>query len=372
LKRAIRSVLNQNYGDIAVHVFDDASGDETEAVVKELSGEDPRVKYFCQPQNAGMMPNTAAAVASVGSEFFTILNDDDFLAPGFFEQAASALERYPDAGAYVGRLVYWQEDRPERTQVFASLKEGYYTAPRAFLEVIATGRSHTWASMMFRRGVLEVIGGVDASVRYAADLDFYLRVLSRFPAVFSDLLCAIYCIHPGSSSYDDSLSPYIYSCLRILDKLERDPNSNPEIRQRTYELARRNFAYQIFKNGLRATVRGHFDAVRDAYTTLDQRLSARNQARILRWSTESSCIGAGLRIGLRSLRTGFILRERSRRNRYRDFVHGVLVGLDESCSGGAAPTIGPDHHRVKGSGYVGSMLPGGSRTPINPGAPSRR
>src|SRR5579875_1770387 len=53
LKRAIASALNQTYEAVAVEVFDNASGDETAAVVAEAASKDPRVRYSATPAISG-------------------------------------------------------------------------------------------------------------------------------------------------------------------------------------------------------------------------------------------------------------------------------------------------------------------------------
>src|SRR5882762_751049 len=144
LRRAILSVLAQDYRELEVCVFDDASNDDTAAVVSEIASRDPRVKYHYQGRNLGMMPNTASALSSVDSEFFTILNDDDFLAPGFFTAAHESLIAHPEAGAFVGRLIYWNGAHPRKTMGFPGLPEGYYKQPDAFFQVLQGDQHHTW------------------------------------------------------------------------------------------------------------------------------------------------------------------------------------------------------------------------------------
>ena len=79
LARAIRSVLYQSYPHFEVHVYDNASGDETREVVSQFALRDSRVKYHVHPRNIGMMENFAFGISDVETPFFSILSDDDFL-----------------------------------------------------------------------------------------------------------------------------------------------------------------------------------------------------------------------------------------------------------------------------------------------------
>src|SRR6266404_1458576 len=102
LVRAVKSILSQN-SECEAWVFDDASGDDTEIVVRKLG---PRVRYFRHLVNRGMMANTNFAVHSVDAEFFTILNDDDYLLPGFFDAAMQCFTANSAIGAFVGREIF--------------------------------------------------------------------------------------------------------------------------------------------------------------------------------------------------------------------------------------------------------------------------
>src|SRR5260370_6369564 len=65
LARALRSVLNQTYPHVRAAVFDNASGDETAAVVSEISRKDPRVSYHAHPENIGAAANFNFGVSRV-------------------------------------------------------------------------------------------------------------------------------------------------------------------------------------------------------------------------------------------------------------------------------------------------------------------
>jgi len=106
LARAIHSVLAQEYQDFQIHIYDDASGDETEDVVNEFAARDPRVKYHCHPCNIGIMQNFEFAIAHVETPLFNIISDDDFVLRGFFQRAVRALEQDRDAAFFLGGLIY--------------------------------------------------------------------------------------------------------------------------------------------------------------------------------------------------------------------------------------------------------------------------
>lgn len=324
LRRAILSVLKQEDADLQVAVFDDASGDNTPEVVAEIARRDPRVRYVCHPRNLGMMPNTAAAVDAVRTPYFTILNDDDLLAPRFFSTALEAFKRHSTAGAFVGRLIYWDMEDKDRTRtVFNCESERLVPAIDAALDIIAGEQSHTWTSMMFRREVLDEIGGIDPEVGYAADLDFELRVFAHYPAIFNPHRCAIYCLSPHSSSYSDSLIPYVASMRRILRKFVADSKLDADGRRRVVEAMTGQFRRSAIVGAARSLTRDKLESARRAAAFLESELASPHSASAIRFASEATVVGRATRLALRPLQ---YTRRRFRRDPELD---GILSYVDQ-------------------------------------------
>lgn len=105
LRRAIESVLAQSFKDFKICVYDNASGDETEDIVKDYVRRDRRVFYFKNSQNIGPVKNMAQGMDAVDTSFCSILNDDDFLLPDFYESAIDAFKKYPQAGFVCAKTI---------------------------------------------------------------------------------------------------------------------------------------------------------------------------------------------------------------------------------------------------------------------------
>ena len=91
LQRAIRSVLAQTHRDVRVHVYDNASGDATEDVVRAIAASDARVTYHAQPSNIGATRNFQYGMRDVKTPYFSCLSDDDVLFPDFYATALAAM-----------------------------------------------------------------------------------------------------------------------------------------------------------------------------------------------------------------------------------------------------------------------------------------
>lgn len=110
LHRAITSALEQKNASIQVCVYDNCSGDETEAIVRDLSKHDERVFYYCQSKNIGGLANFLYGMSRIETDFFSFLSDDDYLLPGFYQRAVAALDRHPEAMCWAGMTLNVDEE----------------------------------------------------------------------------------------------------------------------------------------------------------------------------------------------------------------------------------------------------------------------
>lgn len=81
LRRAVKSVLNQDYQNIELIVVDDGSSDGTAEYLMELAGKEARVRYFINQKNSGACVSRNRAIFAANGEFITGLDDDDYFFP---------------------------------------------------------------------------------------------------------------------------------------------------------------------------------------------------------------------------------------------------------------------------------------------------
>ena len=82
--RAVNSCLIQSFGDIEIVIVDDASKDQTVAVVKSLC--DPRIVLVCHEMNRNVCPARNTGVAHSRGEWVLFLDSDDEFLPGALEK----------------------------------------------------------------------------------------------------------------------------------------------------------------------------------------------------------------------------------------------------------------------------------------------
>ena len=91
---AIRSILNQTYGNWELLLMEDGSGDSTLDVARSFS--DPRISLFTDNSHKGLVPRLNQAVAMSRGEYFARVDADDVAYPERLERQTKYLERHPE------------------------------------------------------------------------------------------------------------------------------------------------------------------------------------------------------------------------------------------------------------------------------------
>lgn len=325
LKRAISSALAQ--GSAArVSVFDNCSGDETPDVVARLATGEDRIRYHVQPRNLGALANFECGVRSVETPFFSILSDDDYLLPGFYERALAGLEAHPEAMFWVGitlnvdtsgciwdaRLTRWEE-------------EGLYHPPGGALAMTG-GTAPTWTGIVFRREVLDLLGFVDPEALGPSDLDYTIRLGAILPFVFEKVPVAVFTINPEGFSETQPLSSFWPGWLKMLSNVQHLAGLDEEARQRLLDALNRDAKRMLFRRGVNALAAGRSDFADDAADVLEDHYSLRFRPSMLRFLA-ASCRGVpgfqrSLAYGYRTLERSII---RSRSELGDKYAHLLLA-----------------------------------------------
>ena len=95
LADALRSALAQTHADFEHVICDDSPGDEVAAIVRDVAGDDPRVRYVRNPGTLGGRANYLQCFDLARGEHIKFLNDDDLLAPDCLARMSAALDAYP-------------------------------------------------------------------------------------------------------------------------------------------------------------------------------------------------------------------------------------------------------------------------------------
>ena len=90
IEGVVKSVLDQNHGNLELVICDNASTDDTEELCRGFAAQDSRIAYYRNPVNVGLLNNFVSAIQRANGTFFRWVGDDDWLAPNYVSRVLDA------------------------------------------------------------------------------------------------------------------------------------------------------------------------------------------------------------------------------------------------------------------------------------------
>src|SRR5437762_1331063 len=96
LEAAVKSVLEQTYGNWELIVVDDCSTDNTQEIITSIISRfnDPRIRFFNNPVRLGMVANWNRVVELANGQFIKVLGQDDILKSDCLAVQVAAMQQY--------------------------------------------------------------------------------------------------------------------------------------------------------------------------------------------------------------------------------------------------------------------------------------
>jgi hypothetical protein len=165
---AVRSVVDQSYGDFEVLVLSDGAGEDVLGPIRALS--DARVRVLSFPHR-GLARTLVDGAARARGEFIARMDADDLCRPTRFAAQISWLRAHPQCGV-VGTA--YQVVTDDLVPLYT------YHPPRthsAILRTLRLGENPIChGSVVMRRAAYERAGGYRVDLPYAEDFGLWLRM----------------------------------------------------------------------------------------------------------------------------------------------------------------------------------------------------
>lgn len=161
--RAIRSCLSQfaNRRHVEVIVIDDCSSDESDLVIQEFIND---IVYVKNERNLGIGACSLKALALATGEYFMRVDSDDYISSEILASFAPILDYNASISFVYGDLV--------------KVNEVGGVVGRIHLTERSVVMQHG-AGILFRKSVLDSVGGYDASRRNSEDYDLLTRLYAN-------------------------------------------------------------------------------------------------------------------------------------------------------------------------------------------------
>lgn len=179
LRDTWQCLLSQTYRHWEWVVTDDASTDDTAAILRELAAADPRVRFERLEKNIGQAGTVRnRSMAGARGEYFAFLDADDRWEPRKLALQVRYLKTHPEVDVVCTHVSFFGDE--ERAALWSQMDLRANTR-RVTPRQIVTQAMAT-SSILFRRKCYEQVGGMDEDLRLVIgeDTEYGIRLVMNF------------------------------------------------------------------------------------------------------------------------------------------------------------------------------------------------
>jgi GT2 family glycosyltransferase len=193
LRRALDSLLTQDFSNFELLVVDDGSTDTTPDILGEYASRDHRMTVQCQP-NRGTSAALNSGFALARAPLVARLDSDDVAMAHRLERQSRFLRENEAVGMVGGQVVVIDDEDREIAPA------RYPLSDREIRRTFAETSPFVHSAVMLRKAVFDQVGGYRQAFDGAEDLDLWLRIAERSQVANIPEFVAMYRIHENQVS----------------------------------------------------------------------------------------------------------------------------------------------------------------------------
>ena len=182
LEDAVTSVLDDQEGvDVRVLIIDDASPDDSAEMARKIAARDSRVEVIVHATNKrNIATYNEGLLEWADGDYCVLMSADDRLTPGALRRARDLLDAHPSVGFVYGHSLWIMDGAPlpvARARVRGwSVWAGQWWLERRFRDA---ENPITSPEVVVRTSLQRRVGGYDARLPHAADMEMWMRLAAN-------------------------------------------------------------------------------------------------------------------------------------------------------------------------------------------------
>jgi glycosyltransferase involved in cell wall biosynthesis len=232
LPRAVEALLSQSTPPDEIIVIDDASTDESPAVIADLTLKYPVLRPFLETENHGTVAQMNRGLQLARGKYIAFAASDDWTEPHFLRLAVNTLEAYPEAAFFCAetRLATPSGKNLGTRPIARPSDTTRYFGPSDVRKLInALDQFVVTSSAVFTREHLLALGGFDPELKSMADTHTARRLALTYGFCFAPSIVGTLTVNEASFSRSVAQDPR--SALDLMARgraaIEADPAHPP-------------------------------------------------------------------------------------------------------------------------------------------------
>lgn len=196
LMNAIKSVDEQNYGDIEIIVVDDGSTDKTSQVIEDAHSWIRLELRYIKKTNGGCASARNRGLAESRGDVVTFLDSDDRLTPTSVSSMVECLIKKNSDFVYSPAVEVLPDGSEFINYPVAAGQPGSFAIEHFLNTNVRNG------AVMYQQSVFGIVGNIDENLLHNEDSDFLQRVAIKCKGAYSSVPAVKVYRHSGNKSLD--------------------------------------------------------------------------------------------------------------------------------------------------------------------------
>jgi glycosyltransferase involved in cell wall biosynthesis len=209
LPESLGSIAGQTRAPDRVLIIDDASTDDSLAVIARFVADHPGWELIRHDKNRGVVRGQNEAIRAADTDWIGFLGADDVLHPTYLEKALDQAAQFPDAGLICAccEIIGTTETRALRPMILPAPASAFLS-PDDVRRILLAGDNYFAGTVsLYRRSALQVLGGFDENLGSFADAFLARQLALTFGFFFVSEILGYWRLHGQNFSMTTVTDP---------------------------------------------------------------------------------------------------------------------------------------------------------------------
>ena len=213
LERAVKSVLNQTYGELEIILVDDKSTDDSLKICKKLKTTDARIIIICLPQNGGICRARNAGIENARGKYIAFVDGDDYIESDLFEKVKSSLVKHDADIVVFGIIEHYRDNNGYcgENKIILPGKNFFHASKEQARETVLTLQKNTLfryaCNKVYKKQIVQDNEIYFRDFNISGDVDFNIRVFEKINSLLFLNFAGYHYEHRYSSSITSMYVP---------------------------------------------------------------------------------------------------------------------------------------------------------------------
>lgn len=227
LAQSLDSVLDQTFTDWELILVNDCSKDNSLEIMQQYAEKDSRIRIINNDHNLKLPGALNRGFQEAKGKYLTWTSHDNRMGKTMLEEFVNYLDQNPDKGLVTSCYAAFSLKTGEQ------LYEVHHPDPQLYLPLY----NCVCYAFMYRREVLETVGGYDTTLFLVEDYDYWVRIWLKYP--IGKIYKVLYYTGVGDETLTMSRKKEIAQKLlemrlRYFDDFDRAFDAHPEMKRKFY------------------------------------------------------------------------------------------------------------------------------------------